>query len=93
MAVNVRLKPLTLKMLDGLARRKGVSRSDVVREAIEHYGVADAVVVPNRPHEAWADVIGTVALGARDVSRTTGEQFATMVAAPRVERPRARRSR
>lgn len=93
MAVNVRLKPLTLRMLDGLARRKGISRSDVVREAITHYGMADADAASGRPYEAWADIIGSVALGARDASRTTGEQFAALLAERNTGRPRARRSR
>jgi hypothetical protein len=91
MALNVRLKPLTLRTLDALARQKGLSRSDVVREAIAHYGLAENAAASGHPFEAWADVIGTVALGARDATRTTGEQFAAIVADTRAARPAPRR--
>jgi metal-responsive CopG/Arc/MetJ family transcriptional regulator len=77
-------------MLSALAKRKRMSRSDVVREAIGHYGAAEEdVETPDGPYAAWVDVIGVVSLGARDPKRTTGEQFVALVA----DQTRARRSR
>ena len=37
MALTVRLNPKTERALNALAKRRGLSRSDVVREAIERY--------------------------------------------------------
>lgn len=90
MSLTVRLSPKTERALNTLAKRRRLSRSDVVREAIEHYGAADADArVAGRPYDAWLDVIGAVKLGVRDARRTTGEQFTAMVA----EQSRARRAR
>jgi Arc/MetJ-type ribon-helix-helix transcriptional regulator len=90
MAVTVRLGPRAERTLSALAKRKRMSRSDVVREAIVRYGASEgADGAADSPYAAWADVIGIVSLGARDPGRTTGEQFAAMVG----EQRRARRSR
>jgi hypothetical protein len=87
--LTVRLDPKTERALNALAKRRRVSRSDAVREAIEQYGANDVEGAGSRPYDAWLDVIGVVALGVRDTSRTTGEQFTAIVS----ERARARRSR
>lgn len=79
MALTVRLNPKTERALDALAKRRGLSRSDVVREAIEQYHAAGEVSAAGRPYDAWLDVIGIVALGVRDPARTTGEQFTAIV--------------
>jgi predicted transcriptional regulator len=88
-ALTVRLNPKTERALDALAKRRRLSRSDVVREAIEQYGAGDANDAGTRPYDAWLDVIGVIALGVRDTTRTTGEQFTDIVSG----RARARRSR
>jgi metal-responsive CopG/Arc/MetJ family transcriptional regulator len=80
MPLNVRLTAKTERALAALARRRGQSRSDVVREAIEHYAAShEKASDGGGPFPAWADVIGIVDLGVRDPSRTTGEQFASLV--------------
>jgi hypothetical protein len=89
MSLTVRLSPKTERALNALAKRRRLSRSDVVREAIEQYGAVDAGDAGGRPYDAWFDVIGVIALGVRDARRTTGEQFATILA----EQNRARRAR
>jgi hypothetical protein len=89
MALTVRLNPKTERALNALAKRRQLSRSDVVREAIEQYGAAEHGRSDGRPYDAWLDVIGIVALGARDPGRTTGEQFAAIL----TEQARARRTR
>ena len=40
-AVTVKLAPRTLHRIDSLARRRGVSRSQVIRDAIEGLGAAE----------------------------------------------------
>ena len=89
MALTVRLNPKTERSLAALAKRKGLSRSEVVREAIAHYGAVEDAAEPGRPYDAWLDVIGIVDVGARDATHTTGEQFTTVLR----ERARARRAR
>jgi Arc/MetJ-type ribon-helix-helix transcriptional regulator len=90
MAVTVRLGPRAERTLSALAKRKRMSRSDVVREAIARYGASEgAEDATDSPYAAWVDVIGVVSLGARDSKRTTGEQFAALVA----DKTRARRPR
>lgn len=89
MSLTVRLSPKTERALSALAKRRRLSRSDVVREAIERYGSADSETADARPYHAWLDVLGVVALGARDVRRTTGQQFTAMV----TDKRRARRAR
>jgi hypothetical protein len=90
MAVTVRLGPRAERTLSALAKRKRMSRSDVVREAISRYGASEGTDQgSDSPYAAWVDVIGVVSLGARDPKRTTGEQFAALVA----DKRRARRSR
>ena len=88
MALTVRLDRRSQRALAALARRKGMSRSDVVREALAQYG-AGAEPPASEPYAAWLDVIGTVDLGARNPAQTTGEQFATLVR----DEARARRTR
>lgn len=88
MALTVRLNPNTERALNALATRHRLSRSEVVREAISHYGVSQSDDDPRQPYNAWLDVIGVVDLGARDPARTTGEQFADIVGRTRARRPR-----
>ena len=80
MAMTVRLNPKTERALNALAKRRRLSRSEVVREAIARYDTAEhAGADLSRPYAAWLDVIGIVNPGARDPTRTTGEQFAAML--------------
>jgi Ribbon-helix-helix protein, copG family len=79
MPLTVRLNPQTERALNALAKRRRLSRSDVVREAIEQYSAAGDGNASGRPYDDWLDVIGVVSLGVRDVGRTTGEQFAAIV--------------
>ena len=90
MPLTVRLSMKIERAVNALARRRRQTRSDVVREALEHYtatngGDADR----ERPYAAWLDVIGVVSIGARDRGRTTGEQFTAIVR----DKARARRAR
>ncbi|MDP1571961.1 MAG: ribbon-helix-helix protein, CopG family [Vicinamibacterales bacterium] len=90
MPLNVRLNAKTERALAALAARRQQSRSDVVREALEHYAAShESEAAGDHPFAAWADVIGIVHLGLRDPDRTTGEQFTSIVRA----KARARRAR
>lgn len=80
MSLTVRLTPRTERALNALAKRRRLSRSDVVREALMRYAADEAIDQgAGDAYEAWADVIGAVSLGVRDPARTTGEQFTEIV--------------
>lgn len=89
MALTVRLDPKTERALDAAARRRRLSRSDVVREAIAAYGAADADRRERSTYDEWVDVIGIVSLADRPGGATTGERFTAVVR----DKARARRSR
>ena len=89
MPLTVRLDPKSRRMLDGLAKRNRMSRSDVVREAIARYALDDKRADSRQPYDTWADAIGAVKLGVRDRTRTTGEQLTDILQ----QRARARRAR
>jgi predicted DNA-binding protein len=91
MPLTVRLTPKTERALNALAMRRRQTRSDVVREAIEHYtsAITDNDTRDRRPYHLWADVIGAVRIGGRNPGKTTGELFTDVV----VRKARARRSR
>lgn len=90
MPLTVRLTPKCERALDALARRRRQTRSDLVREAIEHYtATSDSDAGDERPYHAWIDVIGLVRTGGRDPNKTTGELFTNIVR----RNARARRAR
>ena len=89
MALTVRLSPRAERALNAAARRRRMSRSDVVREALEQYEAADREHVDAEPYQAWVDVLGVVKLGVRQPAQTTGEQFTTILRG-QVRAPRAR---
>jgi hypothetical protein len=90
MPFNVRLNAKTERLLNALAKRRGQTRSDIVREAIEQFG--EAQIRPSQPltaYDQWADVIGVARTGGRDSSQTTGDLFSDIVK----RKARARRAR
>lgn len=90
MPLTVRLTARMERALNALARRRQQTRSDVVREAIEHYASAAAGKTREpSPYHQWADVIGIVRTGGRNPDRTTGEPFSDLVS----RKARARRPR
>jgi Arc/MetJ-type ribon-helix-helix transcriptional regulator len=91
MPLTVRLSPKAERALNALARRRRMSRSDVVRDALARYETSDAgdETRGRRPYDAWIDVVGVVKLGVRQPGLTTGEQFTALVR----KQARARRTR
>ena len=90
MALTVRLNPRAERALNALAKRRRLSRSDVVREALARYEAGEGSgTAGGHPYDAWLDVIRVVTLGVRDPARTTGEQFAAIAR----QQARTRRAR
>jgi hypothetical protein len=89
-ALTVRLSPKAERALNALSRRRGQTRSDIVREAIEHYAAGgETEAMSQGPYQQWADIIGVVRTGGLKPGKTTGELFTEVVA----RKARARRSR
>jgi hypothetical protein len=90
MPMTIRLSARTERAVNALARRRRQTRSDVVRDALEHYTATNGGDAERgRPYDAWLDVIGLINSGPRDPRRTTGEQFTAIVRA----KAHARRAR
>jgi predicted transcriptional regulator len=88
-SLTVRLDAKTERLLNALAKRRKQTRSDIVREAIERFGADNEETTTETVYDRWADVIGSVRLGARDADKTTGDVFTELV----WQKARARRSR
>jgi len=75
--VTVRLGRDTRRRIARIARRKRVSASEIIREALEVYVERyDAAV---SPYEAVADLIGVVHGGNPQRSAQTGRQFTELL--------------
>jgi len=88
MALSVRLDLRTEKLVERLARQRGQTKSEVIRDALgmlaEQEKGADG---KKRPYDLIAHLIGCVRGGPPDLSLRTGEKFARLL----TERKRRRR--
>jgi predicted DNA-binding protein len=66
---SVRIDPETERALEQLAQSRSVSRSEIVRQAIELLASQQA------PFDRVADLIGCVRGGPPDLSEETGKRF------------------
>jgi len=76
MATSVRLDPETERTLELLARSRSMSRSEVVRQAIELLASRER----QAPFDRIADLIGCVEGGPPDLSERTGKRFHQLLA-------------
>jgi predicted DNA-binding protein len=75
--LTLRLDAKTRQRLERIARRKRLSTSEVVRQAIEAW--ADRQEPITSPYEAVADLIGVVHGGKPNRSMKTGRRFAQLL--------------
>ena len=69
MPVSVRLDPKTEELVARLARKKGRTKSEVIRQAIQALAEGqDAGKKPSRPYDAISHLIGCARGGPRDLS-------------------------
>lgn len=84
MPLTVRVDVKTERLLQRLARKRGRTKSEVIRDAI---GVlarqVEAQEATERPYEKIRDLIGSVHGGPPNLSRRTGEVFRGMLSARR----------
>ncbi len=88
--INVRVNPKTEALVERLARRRGESKSAVVRDALrllaEH---ENGVAAHGSAYDKLKHLIGCWDSGGMNLSRNTGEKFAELL---RQKRTRARHS-
>ena len=76
MSTSVRLDAETERAVELLARRHSVSKSAIVRRAVQEMIERDAV----RPYERIADLVGSLAGGSDDLSERTGAKMRSLLA-------------
>ncbi len=84
MPLTVRVDAKTERLIERLARKRGRTKSVVIREAI---GVpakkAEEQEQSERPYDALRDLIGSVRGGPPDLSVRTGDRFQRVLSARR----------
>ena len=87
MATSVRMDLETERLLDQLARENGVSKSQVIRDAVRvAAGKARSARRGPRPYDAIREIIGSVKGGPSDLSEATGVRFRHLLAGRRAKR-------
>src|SRR5436309_10946649 len=76
MPTSVRLGPKTESLVNRLARRRGQTKSGVIREALLALARSEEQAKPQKTaYEALGHLIGCVKDGPEDLSVRTGEKF------------------
>jgi hypothetical protein len=76
MPTSVRLDPKTESLVRRLARRRGQTKSEVIREALVAFARSEEAAKPQKTaYEALEHLIGCVKGGPTDLSERTGEKF------------------
>jgi hypothetical protein len=75
--LTLRLDPKTRQRLERIARRKQLSKSEVVRQAIDAW--ADTQELVASPYEMLCDLIGVVRGGKSNRSAQTGRRFGELL--------------
>ena len=90
MALSVRLDHGTERVVERLAKKRGQTKSEVIRDALGLLADRDkGGDGKKRPYDLVAHLIGCVDSGGAGLSKNTGEKFANLLR----EKARARRSR
>jgi predicted DNA-binding protein len=76
MPLTVRVDVKTERLLQRLARKRGRTKSEVIRDAIGVLAkTVEAQEATERPFDKVRDLIGSVHGGPKDLSTRTGEAF------------------
>lgn len=87
MATSVRMDPQTERLLDQLARERGLSKSQVIRDAVRLAArKARSSGRSTRPYVAFRGILGSVRGGPPDLSERTGMSFRRLLASRRAAR-------
>ncbi len=92
-ALNVRVDPQTAALVERVARESGLTKSEVVRQALATLRKREARPSRATPYELMAHLIGSWDSGGMRLSERTGERFARMLQEEKhAKRTRRRRS-
>jgi Arc/MetJ-type ribon-helix-helix transcriptional regulator len=92
-ALNVRIDPQTAAFLERVARETGLTKSEVVRQALATMREQRTRATASTPYERVAHLIGSWDSGGMRLSERTGERFAQMLQENKnANRTRRRRS-
>jgi len=84
MPLTVRVDLKTERLLERLARKRGRTKSEVIRDAIGILAKSvEAEEKMEHPYDKIRDLIGSVHGGPADLSERTGEAFRRLVAGRR----------
>ena len=86
MIISVRLDPETRRKLDKLTRAHRISRSELVRRAIDRMAKEDPATEEINVYERMKDHIGKFSSGRSDLSMQTGEHFRRILVEKRKRR-------
>lgn len=76
MPTSVRLDPQTERVVSRLARKTGLSKSEIIRKAVSLFvSRGSRPEGPAVPYEVMRPLLGCVRGGPRDRSERTGEKF------------------
>ena len=78
-ALNIRIDPQTAAFLERVARERGLTKSEVVRQALATLREQDKRPSGKTPYELMAHLIGSGDSGGMNLSERTGERFAQML--------------
>jgi Arc/MetJ-type ribon-helix-helix transcriptional regulator len=78
-ALNVRIDPQTAAFLERVARERGLTKSEVVRQALATLRKQKRPAAAATPYERIAHLIGSWDSGGMNLSERTGERFARML--------------
>jgi hypothetical protein len=92
-ALNIRIDAETAAFLDRTARERGLTKSEVVRQALATLRKKKTPGTAATPYELMAHLIGSWDSGGMQLSQRTGERFARMLLEKKnAKHPRRRRS-
>ncbi len=92
-ALNIRIDAQTAAFLERVARERGLTKSEVVRQALATLRAQDKRPSRKTPYELMAHLIGSGDSGGMNLSERTGERFAQMLQENKnANRTRRRRS-
>ena len=78
-ALNVRIDPQIAAFLERVARERGLTKSEVVRQALATLRKQKRPAAAATPYERIAHLIGSWDSGGMNLSERTGERFARML--------------
>lgn len=78
-ALNIRIDAETAAFLDRIARERGLTKSEIVRQALATLRKQKRPAAAATPFERMAHLIGSGDSGGMQLSERTGERFARML--------------